>query len=135
MELGRLMNIDAILYETLLELAKAKKLASYSEVAPLIGLDMAQPQDRDEIARKLGDIVFFEHDNDRPMLTALVVHQGGDNNPGEGFFSAAEKIGLFKATRDPIKRLIFWQSQVALVHSHWASASHSFKSNPLRGSA
>jgi len=116
------MNIDATLYEKLLELAKAKKLASYSEVAPLIGLDMAQEKDRDEIARKLGDIVFFEHENNRPMLTALVVHQGGDNNPGEGFFSAAEKIGLFKSSRDPMKRLTFWSNQVTLVHNLWASA-------------
>jgi hypothetical protein len=116
------MKIDATLYEKLLDLAKTKKLASYSEVAPLIGLDMAQEADRDEIARKLGDIVFFEHENNRPMLTALVVHQGGDNNPGEGFFSAAEKIGLFKSSRDPMKRLIFWSNQVTLVHNHWASA-------------
>lgn len=116
------MNIDTALYEKLLELAKAKKLASYSEVAPLLGLDMSQDQDRDEIAKKLGDIVFFEHENHRPMLTALIVHQGGDNNPGEGFFSAAEKIGLFKSSRDPMKRLIFWSNQVTLVHNHWASA-------------
>ena len=111
------MNIDAILYEKLVELAKAKKLASYSEVAPLIGLDMSQEADRNEIARKLGDIVFHEHQNNRPMLTALVVHQGGYNNPGEGFFSAAEKIGLFKRTRDPMKRTIFWSNQVSLVHN------------------
>lgn len=68
------MNIDAILYEKLLELAKDKKMASYSEVAPLIGLNISQEQDRDVIAQKLGDIVLFEHENNRPMLTALVVH-------------------------------------------------------------
>jgi hypothetical protein len=116
------MDIDAILYKKLQELAKDKKLASYSEVAPLIGLDMSQEHDRDVIAQKLGDIVFFEHEKNRPMLTALVVHHGGDNNPGEGFFSAAEKIGLFKSSRDPMKRLIFWSNQVTLVHNHWASS-------------
>lgn len=96
-------------------------MASYSEVAALIELDMSQEQDRDEIARRLGDIVIHEHQNHRPMLTALVVHQGGDNNPGEGFFSAAEQIGLFKNSRDPMKRLIFWSNQVTLVHNHYAS--------------
>lgn len=116
------MSIDAILYEKLKELARDKKLASYTEISTLIGLDMSQEHDREVIAQKLGDIVFFEHDNNRPMLTALVVHQGGDNNPGEGFFSAAQKIGLFKSSRDPMKRLIFWSNQVTLVHNHWASA-------------
>lgn len=115
------MKIDEILYKKLVALAKAKSLAAYSEVATLIGLDMLNEQDRDEIARRLGDIVFYEHQNGRPMLTALVVHYGNDNNPGEGFFSAAEKIGLFKASRDPIKRLTFWSNQVTLVHNHWST--------------
>jgi hypothetical protein len=115
------MNIDSILYEKLVQLAKAKALASYSEVAPLIDLDMSKEEDRDEIARKLGDIVFHEHENVRPMLTALVVHYGNDNNPGEGFFSAAEKIDIYNGSRDPMKRLIFWSNQVTLVHNHWTS--------------
>lgn len=114
------MSVDAILYDELVRLARAKALAAYSDVAPLIGLDMSEEQDRNEIARRLGDIVFHEHENGRPMLTALVVHHGNDNNPGEGFFSAAEKIGLFKGSRDPIKRLTFWSNQVTLVHNHWA---------------
>lgn len=116
------MIIDSVLYNQLVALAKARTLTSYSEVSVLIGLDMSKEEDRAEIARKLGDIVFYEYQNHRPMLTALVVHRGGDNNPGEGFFSAAEKIGLFKATCNPMKRTIFWSSQVTLVHNHWATA-------------
>lgn len=116
------MNIDAILYERLIQLAKTKALAAYSDVAPLIGLDMSKDRDRDEIARKLGDIVLYEKENGRPMLTALIVHYGNDNNPGEGFFSAAEKIGLCKGSRDPINRLTFWSNQVTLVHNHWTPA-------------
>lgn len=45
--------MDMILYDKLLELARHDKLAAYSEVAPLIGLDMASESVRDEIARKL----------------------------------------------------------------------------------
>lgn len=115
------MQVDEVLYSELTRLARSKLIAAYSDVAPLIGLDMAIASDRDEIAKKLGDIVFFEHAHDRPMLTALVVHYGNDNNPGEGFFSAAEKIGLFKGSRDPIKRLTFWSNQVTLVHNLWST--------------
>lgn len=120
--MGTLMNIDVILYEKLVQLAKTKSLAAYSNVAPLIDLDMSKDQDRDEIARRLGDIVLYENENGRPMLTALIVHYGNDNNPGEGFFSAAEKIGLYKGSRDPINRLTFWSNQVTLVHNYWASS-------------
>lgn len=112
--------IDHVLYEKLVRLAIDRSLATYGDVAPLIGLDMALDADREEIARRLGDIVVYEHAQGRPMLTALVVHKGGDNNPGEGFFSAAEKIRLFNGSRRDVERLIFWVNQVTLVHNHWS---------------
>ncbi|HFT6990844.1 TPA: hypothetical protein ACGRQA_000116 [Stenotrophomonas maltophilia] len=105
-----------------MNLATAGSLATYGDVAPLIGLDMALDADREEIARRLGEIVLFEYAQGRPMLTALVVHKGGNNNPGEGFFSAAEKISLFNGSRRDIDRLIFWVNQVTLVHNHWSSS-------------
>jgi len=77
--------------------------------------------DRDKMASLLWEIVQHERENDRPMLTAIVVHRGADNNPGEGFFSAAMKIGKFDGSRDPIERLEFWVRQVGEVHQYWAA--------------
>lgn len=116
------MVIDQLLYGKLVELAKKSSLITYGDIAPLIDLDMAVEADRDEIAKRLGAIVLYEHAGGRPMLTALVVHKGGDNNPGEGFFSAAEEIGIFNGSRQEICRLTFWVNQVTLVHNHWSSA-------------
>ena len=53
------------------------------------------------------------------MLTALVVHHGDDNNPGEGFFAIATTLGLFSGSRAPLKRLEFWVGQVTQVYNHW----------------
>lgn len=102
-----------------MQLAKDKQLAAYSEVAPLIGLDISLDNDREIIASKLGEIALYEHAQGRPMLTALIVHYGDDNNPGEGFFSIAKHLGLYKGSRDSIKRLTFWANQVTHVHNHW----------------
>lgn len=113
------MHIE--IYNRLLELARAQKLTYYSEIAPLASLSMDIEEDRDRIASLLWEIVEHERNNDRPMLTAIVVHRGLDNNPGEGFFSAGVKIGKFDGSRDPIARLEFWVRQVSEVHGYWAS--------------
>lgn len=120
---GISVSVDKVLWEKLVELARSRSLATYGDVAPLVSLDMGREEDREEIARRLGDIVIFEHANGRPMLTALVVHKGGDNNPGEGFFSAAEGIGAFSGSRQQIKRLTFWVNQVTLVHNYWSGSA------------
>jgi len=114
--------MNEILYNELVRLARSRDLAAYSDVASLIGLDMANEHDRDEIARLLREIATHERNEGRPMLTALVVHRGNDNNPGEGFFSIAHDFGLYNGSRDQIARLRFWSNQVADVHTHWANA-------------
>jgi len=112
--------MNQVLYDELVQLAKAKKLVAYSDVSPLVGLDMSKLEDREEIARLLGEIAVHEYEASRPMLTALVVHRGDDNNPGEGFFSIAKELGLYSGSRDQIARLTFWANQVTAVHNHWS---------------
>lgn len=112
--------MNQTLYAELMRLARARQLAAYSGVSPLIGLSMDREQDRDEIARLLGEIAVYEHAEGRPMLTALIVHRGNDNNPGEGFFAIAQELGLYNGSRDQISRLTFWANQVTEVHNHWA---------------
>lgn len=114
--------MDTILYEKLIQLAKDGDLAAYSDVAPLIDLDMSQEQDRDIIAKKLGDIADHEEAADRPMLTALIVHYGNDNNPGEGFFAKAVELGRYNGSRDPLRRLTFWANQVRDIYECWQAA-------------
>src|SRR5882762_9837601 len=108
--------MNTAIYGRLLGLARAQKLTHYSEIASLASLSMDIEEDRDKMASLLWEILEHETKSNRPMLTALVVHHGVDNNPGEGFFSAAMKIGKFDGSRDPIARLEFWVRQVSEVH-------------------
>lgn len=114
--------MNQTLYSELLRLARSQQVAAYSDVSPLIGLSMDDEQDRNEIARLLGEIAIHENQAGRPMLTALIVHKGDDNNPGEGFFSIAQELGLFNGRRGQIARLTFWVNQVTQVHNHWRNA-------------
>jgi hypothetical protein len=111
--------MNQILYDELIRLARAQDLSAYSDVAPLIGLSMEDEDDRDEIALFLGEIARHEHENTRPMLTALIIHRGYDNNPGKGFFAIAEELGHFDGDRNKITRVVFWSNQVTKVHNYW----------------
>jgi hypothetical protein len=102
------------IYERLRQIAKAQNTTTYSEVAPLAGLDMANPADRNEIARILGEISSFEHGQGRPMLSAVVMLQG-DNMPGQGFFTLARELGLYTGGDD----LTFFARELARVHASW----------------
>ena len=114
--------MNQTLYGELVRLARIRDLTFYSRVAPLVGLSMENDEDRDEIARLLGEIAVYENQNERPMLTSLVIHKGNDNNPGEGFFSIANELELYFGSRDQLQRVTFWSNQVTAVHNYWTNA-------------
>lgn len=107
------------IYEKLVDLALGGRLTTYSQIAPLAGLSMDIEEDRERISDLLGEILRNEVANDRPLLTAIVVHKGNDNNPGEGFFSMAHQLGSFDGSRDALVRLEFWVHEVGRVHTYW----------------
>jgi hypothetical protein len=112
--------MNMLIYNRLVELARAERLTTYSEIAPLADLSMDNDADRDAISGILMEIARHEETQGRPMLTAIVVHYGSDNNPGEGFFAAANEFGRYGGSRDPFARLEFWVQEVKAVHRHWA---------------
>jgi hypothetical protein len=109
------------IYDRLLDSARAGCLTTYSDIAPIAELSMANDADRDRMSELLGEILWHEVDEGRPLLTAIVVHRGDDNNPGEGFFAIANALGRFDGSRDPLARLEFWVRQVQEVNSYWAT--------------
>lgn len=104
-------------YEELKRLARRQQMTNYSAIAPRAGLDMENPGHRDEMRELLGKISTYEHQQGRPMLTAIVVHKQ-DNIPGHGFFELARHLGLLSAGQDEVA---FFCREVARVHSTWAS--------------
>lgn len=116
--------MNQIIYNRLIETARKKGLITYSELAQPLGLDMEIEKDRKTLSEYLEEIACHEHAAGRPMLTAIVVHKGGDNNPCEGFYSIVRTLGLFDANRNPFERLTFWTRQIHEVSNSWCSNSH-----------
>jgi hypothetical protein len=51
------------------------------------------PYDRKIIGEILGNISYFEYENNRPLLSSLVL-RAGDNYEGDGFYKLAEELGF-----------------------------------------
>lgn len=103
------------IYERLKQVARAGDLITYSEIAPLAGLNMESQVDRNKIGDILGDISTNKHN--RPMLSAIVVHKDG-GLPGEGFFNLARSLGLHHAHGE-FADMEFFVQEVKKVHSYW----------------
>ena len=104
------------IHERLKEVARARTVTYYSDIAPMAGLNMDFQSDRNEIGAILDDINRREHQMDRPMVSAVVVHKG-NLKPGKGFFTLARELGLFTGS-DEDK---FYIEELRKVYDYWAS--------------
>ena len=102
------------IYEKLKAVAKAQDLTSYAEIAPLAGLDMEKPDDRNKLAEILGEISTHEHEQKLPLLSAVVILKG-QNIPGQGFFNLAKELGVYTG-HDNLKYFI---QELRKVHDYW----------------
>jgi len=79
----------------LIERARLKnnEKISYSELSESckLNLNMDEPHHRNLIGEILGNISVFEFNNNRPLLSSLVI--GKDNNVGDGFYKLCEELG------------------------------------------
>jgi len=108
--------VSQVIYERLRQVAKNHQTTTYGEIAPLGGLDMSLQRDRTEIGRILGEISKNEHEQGRPLLSAIVLRKGGES-PGKGFFTLAQELGLMKPQQD---KQAFWCQEVEKVFQTWA---------------
>ena len=110
--------MNQALYEQLCEIARRGSVTRYSEVAPLVGLDMSNPEHRDRMSAVLDQIPRHEHSQGHPLLSAVVIHMD-DNIPGNGFFTLAAELNLFQG-RD---RFMYFVNELQRVHDHWRGAA------------
>jgi len=102
------------IYEKLKGIAKTQDITTYSDIAPLAGLDMGRQDDRNRIAEILGEISRHEHTLGSPMLSVVVVHRA-NNIPEQGFFTIARELGLYRGNDD----LLFFTEGLWKVHEFW----------------
>ena len=111
------MSEQTSLYERLKEVARQQGshgVITYGEIAPMLGLNMENPADRNEIGRILGAISEREHNDKHPMLSVVVVH-ADTRYPGKGFFTLARELGLYHGDDE----LVFFVKELKKVQEYW----------------
>ena len=108
------MSIETLLYNRLVDVARAGKTIGRDEVACLLGLDLAAPPDRQALVRILNDIAFLENAAGRPLLSAVVVLPE-IGYPGKAFFLLARELGLNTFGDDRS----FYYYELKRVHEYW----------------
>lgn len=106
----------SLVYCRLIDAARKIEAVSYERIAEIMGLEpglyMVQ-----EIGHLLGEINEDEHNNGRPMLSAVAVNPD-IKMPGEGFFKLANKLQKFHGTTVEDKRT-FWREEIQKVYETW----------------
>ena len=108
-------DVNQKLYGRLCEVARRSRVIGYGEAAPLVGLDMAKPGHRRRMYIMLEQISRHEHALGRPLLSAVVIHLNR-NTPGNGFFTLATELRLFRGRC----RLTYFVNELRRVHDYWA---------------
>ena len=95
----------------LIEVARERELITYNE----LGEKMGGPG-RGYIGEILKQVCLKEHRNNRPLLSALVVHKN-DRLPGNGFFRLSVMPETIRnGSREKRK---FWENERKNIYEHW----------------
>jgi len=109
--------VNQQIYDRLKDVARNGELVTYGEIAPLANLNMENPGNRNTMAQILGDISTHEHEQERPMLSAVVVLVE-TGYPGDGFFALARELGLHHGKKE-FEDLDFFVQEVKRVYTCW----------------
>jgi hypothetical protein len=91
-----------------------------TETTGLPGFDYSQESERAAVGRLLGEISRKTYEDHGIMLSALVTHQGS-NNEGAGFYKLAADLGVMTARPSAAQKLEAFARLVGAVHDHYAS--------------
>jgi hypothetical protein len=106
--------------EKLIELARLRTTWSYSQLNDQLqlGLNFSNPLDRDLIGEWLGEISTHEYNQGRPLISALITHQNGMREQGDGFYKLCSRI--FGDNWERLKADKHWENGViAECFEYW----------------
>jgi len=104
-----------LIYEALKKAARERGLLTYSEVARTMGLPPSGHHMSREVGQLLGEISQTEHEQGRPMLSALVCSTSG--GVGAGFFRLARDLSKLREGED---KAVFLAAEKEAVYSAWS---------------
>jgi hypothetical protein len=102
------------------QVARDQKTTTYGELCSdmaTAGMLRLEPHSS-ALAALLGQVNILEHEAGRPLITAVVVHKGGDMYPGVGFWNMARDVGVDPGATEEA-RLCFWVAEFTRCHTYW----------------
>ncbi len=105
-------------YSDLISAARNNTTLNYKDVARVMGLPESGNHMGAETGHLLGEISENEHNNGRPMLSALAL-QTNYKKPGEGFYVLACQLKLLDENATAKEKKDFWKAHCDLVYTKW----------------
>lgn len=108
----------------LIRLAVNGATITYGECGKMIGMNIVGNNFAKEIGLILGAIARYEHEADRPILTAVVVRTKPHWRPGDGFLRMASEVQRYQGpdTMDSPEGRAFWEHERDAVYVFWQNA-------------
>ncbi len=93
----------------------------YEVIAKKLNLDLENPAHRDQLTIVLRDIAVYEHEHDRPLVTAIAIYKQ-KNDHGYGFYKLCETLGIGKAS--DLNASLYGFTQLEESKKFWGDADN-----------
>jgi len=101
-------------YCELIKAAQQRKTIYYEDIARIMKLPTRGDHMAKEVGQILGEISECEHNQGRPLLSAIVIRKD-TGMPGEGFFKLARQLNKFQGQDEQN----FWKNELQAVYGTW----------------
>ena len=106
---------SALIYAT----KDQKKLNYYADVAKIMGIPETGNYMGAETGHLLGEISENEYNNERPLLSAVVV-KSNTGTPGDGFFTLACQLHKLEENATTEQKKVFWKNELNQIYEKWS---------------
>ena len=107
----------------LIRKAKRKQAVQYSDINIDCGLnlDFNIANDRKEIGKILGGVSTYEHENNRPLISSIVIYKSESYGLtlGSGFYNLCEELGI--GTSSNLKNKNYAELEMNKSFDFWSS--------------
>lgn len=108
--------IPEALMDKLRATARARTVTHYSDVAPLLGIDIGDEYFGVRVGHVLDAVNRQEFDAGRPLLSAVVVSKD-TSRPGTGYYGCAKALRRYSDKSDEEA----WYRELQRVHDYWST--------------
>lgn len=100
----------------------------YGEIMKMLGLQLGNQEDHNELSEILGEISAYENEHKRPLLSSIATYspetmrQKGGETHGNGFYEVAEYLG--KGKRQKLKKDNYAIQEMEACKKYWSNDSN-----------